>query len=452
MVKAYKKIHEQAAESNAGKLEGRDAMRHFKLFALLLGAWLGFTAPAGAQLMPQTAYSDSQANTALGQDALPSDIDTGSCNSSSPCGSNNTATGSMALESNTTGSYNSAFGSGALAEDTTGSENTAFGAGALHGPENGSLTGSNNTAVGYHALNLNQIGINNTALGFEALSNNMGKDGYGGSNNNTATGFRALAANSSGGSNTASGSYALYSNAGGNNNTATGFEALSYNSTGENNVATGAGALSNYSGTGSYNTATGYMALSSSSGSYNIAEGPEAGEYLTTGNYNIEIGSPGKADDNHVIRIGNTQSANIQSATYIAGIFNATVTGTGYPVVVSADGQLGYTGSSERFKTEITPMGEITGKLDELRPVTFRYKSEPHGARQYGLIAEEVAKVYPELVVRDANGQVTSVRYDELGPMLLNVVQKQEQRAIEQAAEIRELKAAVSALQASQHD
>jgi hypothetical protein len=114
---------------------------------------------------------------------------------------------------------------------------------------------------------------------------------------------------------------------------------------------------------------------------------------------------------------------------------------------VNSIGQLGTAGSSERFKTAIEPMGESTGELEKLRPVTFRYKSEPHGARQYGLIAEEVAKVYPELVVRDAKGEVISVRYDELAPMLLNEMKLQKQQF---TAEIRELQAEVHALQASQ--
>jgi hypothetical protein len=111
-------------------------------------------------------------------------------------------------------------------------------------------------------------------------------------------------------------------------------------------------------------------------------------------------------------------------------------------VYVSATGQLGLQSSSERFKTAITAMGASTGKLEELRPVTFQYKSDPHGARQYGLIAEEVAKVYPELVVRDAQGQIISVRYDELAPMLLNESQKQ-------AAEIRDLKQQLTEMHAA---
>jgi hypothetical protein len=145
-----------------------------------------------------------------------------------------------------------------------------------------------------------------------------------------------------------------------------------------------------------------------------------------------------------VINIG-TQGT--QMTTSIAGISGASVGGSA--VYVSSTGQLGLLSSSERFKTAITPMGEATSKLDQLRPVTFRYKSEPQGPQQYGLIAEEVAKVYPELVVRNGKGEIISVRYDELAPMLLNEVKQEKQQLAEQAAEMRELRAMVLALQTS---
>jgi hypothetical protein len=123
--------------------------------------------------------------------------------------------------------------------------------------------------------------------------------------------------------------------------------------------------------------------------------------------------------------------------TSIAGISGASVSGSA--VYVSSTGQLGLLSSSERFKTAITPMGATTGKLDELRPVTFQYKTDPQGARQYGLIAEEVAEVYPELVVRDAKGKIISVRYDELAPMLLNEVQQLKQQLVEMHAALDKL-------------
>ena len=186
--------------------------------------------------------------------------------------------------------------------------------------------------------------------------------------------------------------------------------------------------------TGNFNTASGTDALySNTSGSTNIAEGYKAGYNLTTGSNNIDIGSPGVAAESGVIRIGTiTGTTSTQSAAYIAGI-NGIPVSSGVPVVVGTNGQLGVASSSERFKTSITPMGSSTEKLGQLRPVTFQYKSDPHGAKQYGLIAEEVANTYPELAVRDQQGHVISVRYDELAPMLLNEAQKQ-------AATIRALK------------
>jgi hypothetical protein len=142
------------------------------------------------------------------------------------------------------------------------------------------------------------------------------------------------------------------------------------------------------------------------------------------------------AGESGIIRIGTPST---QITTYIAGIENAKVTGS--PVYVTASGQLGVLASSERYKTAIAPMGAETEKLQELRPVSFHLKSDPRGAVQYGLIAEEVAKVYPELVIRDQAGTIQGVRYDELAPMLLNEVQKQ-------AAEIRELKKLVTEMHA----
>jgi hypothetical protein len=149
------------------------------------------------------------------------------------------------------------------------------------------------------------------------------------------------------------------------------------------------------------------------------------------------------AGESGTIRLGTTPT---HTAAYIAGIYHNSL--SGLPVVVTSTGQLGVEGkSSERFKTAIAPMGSDTAKLGQLRPVSFRLKSDATSTRQYGLIAEEVAKVYPELVIRDETGRIDGVRYDELAPMLLNEVQKQqstvqtlsEQNAA-QAAEIRDLK------------
>jgi polyhydroxyalkanoate synthesis regulator phasin len=162
------------------------------------------------------------------------------------------------------------------------------------------------------------------------------------------------------------------------------------------------------------------------------------------------------AAESGTIRIGTTST---QSKTYIAGIYGTSVTGSA--VVVSSTGQLGVTVSSERFKTDIAPMSSASEKLQQLRPVTFHLKSDPHGPLQYGLIAEEVAKVYPELVIRDESGRIDGVRYDELAPMLVNEAQQQKKQRVAQAiknagqdariaaqdAEIRTLRRQVAELQ-----
>jgi hypothetical protein len=269
--------------------------------------------------------------------------------------------------------------------------------------------------MGTQALYYLEYGSGNTASGTNALYYNT--TGFG----NTASGMDSLFSNSTGNNNTAFGT-SLYSNTTGSENTASGSEALNSNSIGNYNAAFGANALrSNTSG--AQNAAFGLNALQqNSSGSYNIAVGHGAGFYIT-GSNNIDIGAVGVAADSGVIRIGTHPT---QTATYIAGIYGTSVSGSA--VVVSSTGQLGVTVSSERFKTAIAPMGSDTARLGQLRPVSFRLKSDTTGTRQYGLIAEEVAKVYPELVIRDQTGKIDGVRYDELAPMLLNEVQQQQRK------------------------
>jgi hypothetical protein len=336
------------------------------------------------------------ANTAVGYTALSQNQD----------GSFDTATGYDALLENDQGgsgaSYNTADGADAMANNTSGQDNTAVGAKAMFGQRTPTFgTGSENTAIGAYALFSYSTGSYNTASGGDALNfNTIGS--Y-----NTASGFEALYSNSTAEASTATGYQALYkSNAG--SNTASGFKALYANTSGTNNTATGVRALFN-----------------NSSGSDNIAEGYNAGYNLTTGSNNIDIGSPGVAGESGIIRIGTiTGMTSTQSDTYIAGIYGKTSSG-GLPVVINSNGLLGTTTSSARFKTAIEPMGSNTAKLQQLRPVTFHLKSDPTGAVQYGLIAEEVATIYPELVVRDQNGRIDGVRYDELAPMLLNEMQKE---------------------------
>jgi len=340
------------------------------LFAVGLVALAG---TAFAQVPSSNDTSDASGNTGMGNGAL------GGPSPTNLTGALNTASGSYALFSNTTGNNNSGFGFDSLAHNTTGSDNTAS---------------------GYFALFSNTSG---TGL--------------------TASGASALYSNTTGNNNTASGYYALYSNIGGNYNNASGYFALHNNSSGSQNSASGVQALYGNK-TGNYNTASGTDALySNTTGSTNIAEGYKAGYNLTTGSNNIDIGNLGVAAESGTIRIGTTST---QTAAYIAGIYGTSVTGSA--VVVSSTGQLGVTVSAERFKTGIAPTGSKSARLGQLRPVTFHLKTDREGALQYGLIAEEVAKVYPELVIRDGTGRIDSVRYDELSPMLLNEVQEQQRK------------------------
>jgi len=256
-------------------------------------------------------------------------------------------------------------------------------------------------------------------------------------NDNTASGSNALAFNTTGSDNTASGAAALLSNTTGNYNTASGVNALQSNTTGNGNTASGFDAL--YYTTGGNNTASGYSALlSNTTGKNNIAEGYQAGYNLTTGSNNIDIGNVAVAGESNLIRIG---TKGTHKGAVIAGISTTQVTGSA--VYVTTSGRLGVLASSERYKTAIASMGSNTTKLGELRPVTFHLKTDPKGALQYGLIAEEVAKVYPELVIRDQAGRIDGVRYDELAPMLLNEMQKrdaaQDQHSAAQDAKISQL-------------
>jgi hypothetical protein len=303
---------------------------------------------------------------------------------------NNTVLGDDALVNNT-GTDNTAVGFNALINNTTGSFNTATGAVALFS----NTEGFYNTATGANALLSNNTGTADTAVGFDALfSNTTGGD-------NTATGSDALYSNTIGGANTATGTQALLSNTTGNNNTAIGVSALTGNTTGSFNTAIGLAALAN-------NTA----------GSSNIALGLSAGSHLTTGSNNIDIGSVGVAGEAKTIRIG---TGGRQINTYIAGINGVTVAG-GIGVIIDSSGHLGTTTSSARFKDEIKPMDKASEAILALAPVTFRYKKDldPNGIPQFGLVAEDVEKVNPDLVARDADGKPYTVRYEAVNAMLLN--------------------------------
>ena len=228
----------------------------------------------------------------------------------------------------------------------------------------------------------------------------------------------------------------------GNANTAFGAAALQNNTTGSTNTASGVVALQNNT-TGSGNTALGAVALRNTTGGGNIAVGERAGVDLTSGSNNIYLGHPGLAAESVTMRLGEAQTR-----TFIAGIFGKTASG-GTQVFINNQGQLGTVTSAARYKRDIQAMGARSRRWLQLRPVTFRYKQDPQGQRQYGLIAEEVAAVYPELVTRGAKGEVESVQYHELIPMLLNEVQHQQQALSAQAQQVAELKAENESLQAA---
>ncbi len=252
--------------------------------------------------------------------------------------------------------------------------------------------------------------------------------------------------NTGGFDNTAIGSHALAENTTGNDNTAMGYYPLWQNTTGRLNVAIGTYALSGNT-IGKSNTAIGTYALSRFvNGDYNIGIGFGGGAHLTNGDYNIAIGNRGVPGEAHTIRIGTTGT---QTDAYIAGITGTTVP-TGVPVIVDADGHLGTTTSSARFKEAIKPMDKASETILALKPVTFRYKKEidPDRTPEFGLVAEDVEKVNPDLVARDEQGKPYTVRYEAVNAMLLNEflkehrkVELQDRNAQEQQKEIDALKA-----------
>jgi hypothetical protein len=394
-------------------------------------------------------------------------------------GFQNTATGAFALLSNTTGQSNTANGFDALFSNTEGIGNTANGAAALFS----NTFGSGNTAIGTGALLSNTIGTGNTAVGLNALSSSTetsdntalgaGALNSNTSNSNTAVGVRALLSNTTGDQNTANGIDALYSNTDGYGNTAVGAGALGSNASGfyntavgthalvsndaPHNVAVGAFALS--SGAGN-DTAVGSLALSFPfvSGGGNTAIGALAGYLSTGGSGNVYIGNgiPGTDGENNTIRIGDTafgQSG--RDACYIAGIYGKPVDPANATAVqIDSNGKLGTFTSSRRFKRDIQPMNNVSEAVLGLKPVTFRYKSDAKNTPCFGLIAEDVAEVNPDLVVRDDEGKPHTVHYDAVNAMLLNEFLKEHKKVEEQEAAIAELKKQLETVVASlkEHD
>ena len=327
--------------------------------------------------------------------------------------------------------YNTAVGLNALLNNTTGSRNIANGANALRS----NISGNNNTAIGTNTLFLNTMGGDNTATGYQALFSNIAGSA------NTANGFQALFRNSIGANNTATGFQALLSNRTGFANTANGTSALINNTTGGGNTATGFLALG-FNGTGINNTATGRDALfHNQTGSNNTAVGQSAGFSITgTGNVCIGQGVSGVAGENDTTWIRNVNTT-VQPVA--AGVDAVTVR--------LSDGRLGHPVSSRRYKEDIKPMDKASEALYQLKPVTYRYKKDIDSSQSldYGLLAEDVAKINPELAIRDGNGQIESVRYNAVKAMLLNEFLKQHRKVEEQNRKIEEQEATISQLKSA---
>jgi len=312
----------------------------------------------------------------------------------------NTAEGQNALLSLTTGQWNTALGGFTLWKNTDGSFNTAVGTGAL-------LLNVGNQSTG--------AGVDNTAIGAAALlSNSTGSL-------NTATGVDALFSNTTGFENTAIGHGALFRNTTGANNTANGYHTLLNNTTGDFNTADGLEALA-LNTTGSDNTANGYQALASNTTGFgNIAVGVFSGGGVSTANNVIAIGAGG---------------ANINNSCFIGQIYSniQPVIGTDPDyVTITSSGRLGrsnFNGSSRRFKHDIQPMDKASEVIFALKPVSFRYNKEYDAAERsaFGLIAEEVAEVTPDLVGRNKQGEPDSVRYEQINAMLLNEFLKEHKK------------------------
>lgn len=360
---------------------------HIQIIVPLMVLGLAITPEVGAVCQEGCLPNDS---TVLGDNALSNNV-----------GHNNTAVGFEALIDNTTGTANTATGHLALNFNTTGNSNTAIGKSALLA----NTTGSENTAIGDGALFGNTTGIHNTATGKGALLS-------------TSTGIE----------NTANGASTLAGNVAGSFNTAIGAHALSF-------------------GTADGNTAIGYRALNVTrgGGKYNTALGFNAGANLTVGDYNIDIGHEGLAGESGVMRLG---AEGQQTATYIAGIRQTPlVHGAALAIGITADGQLGVRSSSARFKEAIKPMDKASEAILDLKPVIFRYKKDldAKGTAQFGLVAEEVAKVNPDLVIADGQGKPFTVRYEEINAMLLNEFLKEHKKVEELEKQLQQMAARLDA-------
>jgi len=330
---------------------------------------------------------------------------------------NNTVQGDDALLDLTTGTDNTALGLNALLSDTAGDFNTAVGSQALIS----NSTGGDNVAIGAQALFSNQTAYSNVAIGYQALYEDT-SSGF-----NIAIGALALYSNTAV-DNVAVGNLAARNTTTGVENTVVGFSAMYASQTGSNNCAFGGQAL-NINLEGSNNTAIGTEALAGNFGDNNIGIGAFAGQFIEGGSNNIEIGAVGKPSDQGDIRIG---TKGLQNNVHIAGIYGRTVP-QGVAVVTDNLGHLGTVTSSARYKEAIKPMDKASETILALKPVTFRYKKEidPDRTPEFGLVAEDVEKVNPDLVARDEQGKPYTVRYEAVNAMLLNEFLK-EHRKVEQ--------------------
>jgi len=404
------------------------------------GCYPNFTTAEGCKALQ--SLTTGAANTGIGWYSLFSTT-TGSFNTAVGAGAldlntadNNTAVGVAALLLNTTGTNNTANGTGALVFNDDGEGNTATGTFALYSNINGDF----NTANGEFALYFNNTGQRNTAIGDSALYQNTN------GSRNTAIGNAALVFNTSSSDNTAVGVAALQQNTGGNN-TAVGASALSDNTTGHHNTAIGDGALSSNT-TGTTNTAVGLLALGDNlTGMANTAIGWLAGTENTSGNFNTYLGAGGHVveGENDTIRIGDP---GFGVACFVGGIWAES--GGSQAVYVNSDGKLGAQVSSQRFKNDIKPMQQSSEVIYQLKPVSFRYKTEiePNGPLGFGLIAEDVDTVNPDLVLHDKDGKPYTVRYDVVNAMLLNEFLKEHRTVQAQQKEIDALKQELKAQRA----
>jgi hypothetical protein len=302
------------------------------------------------------------------------------------------------------------------------------------------LTNVSNTAVGLGGLAANTTGIQNTAVGFDALLTNTA------GGRNTAVGTSALVNNTTASGNTALGNAAMIRNTTGAGNTGLGAGALSEATTGSDNTGVGENAMF-FNATGARNTALGRFALDNmTTGDDNIGIGYDAGGFFPSGSRNIYIGSSAPGSESDRIRIGNAGNAAVR--TFVAGIQGVGIAG-GTAVLVASDGQLGIASSSRRFKEDIRPIGDAAARaLMQLRPVGFRYIEPTADGRKpqhYGLIAEEVAEVLPELVARDSAGVPLTVYYQFLPVLMLDELQRQ-------ARELESLRAALAAQAAAMEE